>query len=77
MSRLRWAAERSASRPARAECTRFAGPYVEDDPQLTGRSYAIAPDGRFLMMKETERRPQHIVVIRNWASEVDRKIATP
>src|SRR5439155_22249930 len=30
----------------------FAGPYVEEDHQRTGRSYAIAPDGqRFLMMK--------------------------
>src|SRR5439155_7958104 len=54
----------------------FAGPHVEEDHQRTGRSYAIAPDGqRFLMMKETERRPHHIIVIRNWASEVDRKIA--
>jgi hypothetical protein len=53
--------------------------YVPEDDKLSnGRSYAVAPDGRFLMMKEA---PQHdregapqIVVIRNWVSELQRRL---
>jgi serine/threonine-protein kinase len=56
--------------------TLFVGSYVEEDPQAPGLSYTLAPDGqRFLMMRETDRRPSRIVVIRNWASELDRRAA--
>src|SRR2546430_11382506 len=56
--------------------TLFAGSYVEEDPQRTGRSYAVASDGqRFLMMKESARPPMRIIVVRNWAAEVDRRLA--
>ena len=58
----------------------FEGSYVPEDDKLgNGRSYAVAPDGRFLMMKEAARHdndgaaPQ-IVVIRNWVSELQRRL---
>jgi Tol biopolymer transport system component len=55
----------------------FEQAYVEEDEQRTGRSYAVSPDGqRFLMMRDTERRTQEIVVIRNWASEIERRLAS-
>lgn len=55
----------------------FEGSYVEEDDQRTGRSYALAPDGqRFLMMRETQQRAVQIIVIRNWVSEVERRVAS-
>ena len=47
----------------------FEAPYVGEDDEF-GRHYAIAPDGRFVMMKEAPRRPTEIVVIVNWAEEL-------
>ena len=57
----------------------FEGDYVPEDPG--GRSYALAPDGRFLLMKEqatqggsSERR--RLAVIVNWADEL-RRVSQP
>jgi dipeptidyl aminopeptidase/acylaminoacyl peptidase len=51
----------------------FEGSYVpEESAPYDARSYAVAPDGRFLMMKEPEQRPTQIVVILNWAEELKR-----
>jgi Tol biopolymer transport system component len=46
----------------------FEGPYVADD--LFGRNFTLAPDGRFLMMKEDPAPPPQVVVIVNWAEEL-------
>ena len=35
--------------------------------------YAVAPDGRFLMMKELPR-PAELIVVRNWAEELKQLI---
>jgi serine/threonine-protein kinase len=48
----------------------FEGPYVADDN--FGRNYTMAPDGRFLMMKEDPAPPSLVVVIVNWAEELRR-----
>jgi serine/threonine-protein kinase len=48
----------------------FDGSYVADDSY--GRNYALAPDGRFLMMKEDPAEPPQMVVIVNWAKELQR-----
>ena len=50
----------------------FQGPYfvgVESDPH-----YDIAPDGRFLMIKESEEaeRRNELIVVENWFEEVKR-----
>jgi Tol biopolymer transport system component len=52
----------------------FAGSYVGEHDE-DGRQYAIAPDGRFLMMKEAPRRPTEIIVIVNWAGELRARAA--
>jgi serine/threonine-protein kinase len=57
----------------------FEGSHAPQDPARFGRSYAVAPDGqRFLMIKEEERndhdRHASIVVIRNWAEELKRRV---
>jgi Tol biopolymer transport system component len=55
----------------------FEHSYVEEDDQRTGRSYAVSPDGqRFLMMRETARPGREIILIRNWASEIERRISS-
>ena len=48
----------------------FEGPYVADDEY--GRNFTLAPDGRFLMMKGDPAPPPQIVVIMNWAEELQR-----
>lgn len=48
----------------------FEGAYVADDN--FGRNYTLAPDGRFLMMKEDPAPPPQMVVIVNWAGELQR-----
>ena len=66
----------------RASPTLFEGPYAPEDPYRGARSYAVAPDGqRFLMMKEEERHDHdrgasQVVVIRNWAEELKRRVPT-
>lgn len=50
----------------------FEGSYVTDD--VYGRNFTLAPDGRFLMMKEDPARPPQIVVIVNWAEEFQRPL---
>ena len=48
----------------------FEASYVADDG--FGRNYTLAPDGRFLMMKEPPSPPLRMVVIVNWAAELER-----
>jgi hypothetical protein len=46
---------------------------------LTGpRNYDVAPDGRFLMIKEgsNDRAPEPIIVVQNWAEELKRLVPT-
>ena len=56
----------------------FEGTYVPEGSDVGGgRSYALAPDGRFLMMKEQEvmegtSASTEIVVILNWIEELKR-----
>jgi Tol biopolymer transport system component len=62
--------------------TLFEGPYVMEGSDVGGgRSYALAPDGRFLMMKEQKALeggsgPTEIVVILNWIEELKRLLAS-
>jgi hypothetical protein len=62
--------------------TLFEGPYVMEGSDVGGgRSYALAPDGRFLMMKEQKglegrSGPTEIVVILNWMEELKRLLAS-
>ena len=59
--------------------TLFEGPYVMEGSDVGGgRSYALAPEGRFLMMKEQKgleggSGPTEIVVILNWTQELKRR----
>ena len=46
-----------------------ASPYIGG-----GRSYDIARDGRFLMVKEGEERPASAIVIQNWFEELKRLV---
>ena len=53
----------------------FEGPYVPEETNPTGaRSYALAPDGKRLLMMKEERSSQasQIVVILNWGEELKR-----
>jgi hypothetical protein len=56
----------------------FEGSYVMEGSDVGGgRSYALAPDGRFLMMKEQKGMEggsgsREIVVILNWIEELKR-----
>jgi len=57
------------------------GPYVpEEETPSVGRSYDVGPDGlRFVMIKEQAQGTREagaapIVVIRNWVSEVERRL---
>jgi hypothetical protein len=62
--------------------TLFEGPYVLEGSDVGGgRSYAVAPDARFLMMKEQERLEggsgsTEVVVILNWTQELKRRLAS-
>ena len=39
-------------------------------------AYAVARDGKFLMMKELAQgeRPGELIVVRNWAAELDQSL---
>jgi eukaryotic-like serine/threonine-protein kinase len=60
--------------------TLFERSYVMEGSDVGGgRSYALAPDGRFLMMKEEEgveggSGPAEIVVILNWIEDLKRRL---
>jgi Tol biopolymer transport system component len=60
--------------------TVFERSYVMEGSDVGGgRNYALAPDGRFLMMKEEKgleggSGPTEIVVILNWTEEVKRRL---
>ena len=60
--------------------TLFERSYVMEGSDVGGgRSYALAPDGRFLMMKEGEgveggSGPAEIVVILNWIEDLKRRL---
>ena len=55
----------------------FTGGFVVYAPTLP-RNQDIAPDGRFLMVEQTEatRDPSHIVVVTNWFDELKRLVPT-
>ena len=42
-------------------------------------SYDVAPDGRFLMISQTEasQTPMKLVVVQNWFQELERLVPTP
>ncbi len=54
----------------------FSGPYVQN-PLPTSRTYAVARDGRFLMIMPSEQSvasaPASIVVVQNFAAEIERR----
>jgi eukaryotic-like serine/threonine-protein kinase len=55
----------------------FEGPYVLESSAAGARSYALAPDGRFLMMKAAGPEgndTQQIIVALNWPEELKRLI---
>ena len=62
--------------------TLFERPYVMEGSDVGGgRSYALAPDGRFLMIKEQQgleggSGPTEIVVILNWIEELKRLLGS-
>jgi hypothetical protein len=57
----------------------ISGPYLFP-PAGNGRTFDVAPDGRFLMVKPvngTAKSPQSIVLVQNWSEEVKRLVPTP
>jgi hypothetical protein len=53
----------------------FRGSYFVLGDGSMGRHYDLAPDGRFLMLKDTHdasANPSHFVVVQNWIGEVER-----
>jgi Tol biopolymer transport system component len=51
----------------------FVGSYV--DVTSYGRSYDVAPDGRFIMIKSVEESPPtHVNIIFNWVEELKRRV---
>jgi hypothetical protein len=57
----------TAGRPKRL----FEGSYL----QGTG-SYDVAPDGRFLMIKDEGRSLTDLVLVQNWFTELQQGVAT-
>ena len=53
----------------------FEGPYVLSSP---GQSFDIAPDGRFLMVKEDgdtgARAPDTMIIVQNWVEELRARV---
>jgi Tol biopolymer transport system component len=49
----------------------FADPYVNDQG---GRSYDVAPDGRFLMLQDEANSTDEIHLIVNWFEELKRQL---
>ncbi len=53
----------------------FRGNYLSD--QIHGRSYDVAPDGRFLMMKEaSSSRSDQLIIVQNWFEELELLVPT-
>jgi serine/threonine-protein kinase len=56
----------------------FEGSYVRESAEaFAGRGYALAPDGRFLMMKAADvagNATQQIIVVLNWSEELKRLV---
>jgi hypothetical protein len=60
----------SFGRPAKVFETKYSASFY---------SYDVAPDGRFLMMKEPAGDPSHLpslVVVLNWHEELKRRVTT-
>jgi hypothetical protein len=56
----------------------FQRPYVYGVTSSYERAYDIAPDGRFLMLKEvastTSAPPDQMIVVLNWTEELKRRV---
>jgi eukaryotic-like serine/threonine-protein kinase len=66
--------EFSPGRPA----TLFEGPYIGGSAGGGGRTYDVAPDGRFLMVKgEAAREATKLIVVVNWFEELRRLAPLP
>ncbi len=58
----------------------FRGPYLMFGDSSMGRHYDVAPDGRFLMIKEnrdTAAVPAHFVVVQDWQIELQKLTSGP
>ena len=58
----------------------FRGPYFMFGDGGMGRHFDVAPDGRFLMVKETRdpaAEPAHFVVVQNWQVELQKLTSEP
>jgi serine/threonine-protein kinase len=54
----------------------FEGGFVPYEANV-GRTYDVAPDGRFLMIQEDQRLPSaSLVVVQNWSEELKRLVPT-
>ena len=56
----------------------FPSPYANFNSSSGPRNYDVAPDGRFLMIKEgsNDRPPEPIIVVQNWSEELKRLVPT-
>jgi Tol biopolymer transport system component len=72
------AAEVSAQEPElrlRPPRALFEGGFVLNTLD-TGRTYDVAPDGRFLMIEPNEVTPVSLVLVKNWVEELKRLVPT-
>jgi hypothetical protein len=51
----------------------FRGTYLVRHGSL-GRQYDVAPDGRFLMLKEPSGESARFVLVQNWLTELERRV---
>ena len=54
----------------------FTGRFFFSNSINLGRTYDVAPDGRFLMIKPEVGSPPHLVVAQNWLAELERLVPT-
>jgi Tol biopolymer transport system component len=56
----------------------FRSPYANFSSPTGPRNYDVAPDGRFLMVKEgsDDKPPEPIIVVQNWDQELKRLVPT-
>jgi hypothetical protein len=51
----------------------FEGVYLQSDP-WQGTAYAVARDGRFLMITEERYRFTHLNLVQNWSDELKQRV---